>query len=315
MRGIWALGKGMTREDVALFCNVNTHTVLEWIHHFNERGIDGLIEKLRSGSPRRISVAQVEKQIIPLLNKPSCVGQVHWTAIKLHGYLTNQMGALVSYSTLLRYLHERGYCQRIPRSMPEPPDKKIWQQQREAFAIQMKNWLQDPNVELWFSDESGVEGDPRPRKRWVMKGSKPEIPYAGKHLRRNIIGAVCPGNGLLSAVIFAHCDTHIFQAFLDNLAAENSGKPNVRQIIILDNASWHKAKILNWYHFEPAYLPPYSPDFNPIERLWLRVKELFFADFFAKTAEELELRMIEALQHFYLNPQQVVSNCAISGNF
>jgi len=28
---------------------------------------------------------------------------------------------------------------------------------------------------------------------------------------------------------------------------------------------------MNWHHFEPMYLPPYSPDFNPIERLWLRI--------------------------------------------
>jgi transposase len=42
--------------------------------------------------------------------------------------------------------------------------------------------------------------------------------------------------------------------------------------LVLDNASWHKTKKLNWYHIEPLYLPPYSPDFNPIERLWQHLK-------------------------------------------
>ncbi len=315
MRGLWALGQGMKRADVALFCNVNEHTVLEWINRFNDKGIDGLIEKSRSGSPRKLTKEQVQEQIIPLLNEPSSVGQSHWTATKLHGHITAETKVDVSYSTLVRYLHEHGYCQRVPRPMPEPPDKEKWQQKREEFVTQMKEWLDDPNVELWFSDESGVEGDPRPRKRWVIKGSKPKIPYAGKHLRRNIIGAVCPQYGLLSTVIFSHCDTSVFQAFLDNLAAENPPKNDIKQIIVLDNASWHKSKKLNWHHFQPAYLPPYSPDFNPIERLWLRIKESFFADFFAKNSNELEQRIIQALQHFYTNPEQVVSNCAISGNF
>jgi len=40
---------------------------------------------------------------------------------------------------------------------------------------------------------------------------------------------------------------------------------------------------LNWHPFESRFLPPYSPDFNPIERLWLRLKADWFADFLTKT--------------------------------
>ncbi|MFO1511689.1 MAG: transposase [Verrucomicrobiota bacterium] len=49
-------------------------------------------------------------------------------------------------------------------------------------------------------------------------------------------------------------------------------KAGVRQLVIVDNASWHKSSRLNWHHFEPKFLPGYSPDFNPIERLRLRLK-------------------------------------------
>ena len=40
----------------------------------------------------------------------------------------------------------------------------------------------------WFADESGFEGDPRPRKRWDKKGSKTRVTKNGGHLRMN---AVC----------------------------------------------------------------------------------------------------------------------------
>ncbi|MEY3895325.1 MAG: superfamily endonuclease [Verrucomicrobiota bacterium] len=33
------------------------------------------------------------------------------------------------------------------------------------------------------------------------------------------------------------------------------------------NAGWHKSARLDWHHIKPVYLSPYSPDFNPIERL------------------------------------------------
>lgn len=315
IRGIWALGKGMSREMVALFCNVHEHTLIEWIKRFNGEGINGLIDRERRGAPRKISREQMEKQVIPLLNEPAKAGQEHWTAIKLHGHLTKELALNLSYPTLARYLHEHGYVTRIPRPMPEPADPQLWETQRQDFAQKLGQWLKDDAVELWFGDECGIEGDPRPRKRWVEKGSKPTIPYAGTHLRRNVIGAVCPQTGCLSTLIFSHCDTEIFQIFLDNLAKEVPSSPGKRQLLILDNASWHKSKTLNWHHFEPAYLPPYSPDFNPIERFWLRLKSDFFADFFTKKGDQLEERIVLGLQAFFAQPEKVKSNCAISGNF
>ncbi len=40
----------------------------------------------------------------------------------------------------------------------------------------------------------------------------------------------------------------------------------------MDNASWHKRKTTHWHNWQPMYLPPYSPDLNPIERIWLTIK-------------------------------------------
>ena len=111
-------------------------------------------------------------------------------------------------------------------------------------------------VELWFSDEYGVEADPRPRRRWVEPGSKPTVPYSGSHVRRNIIGAVRPADGAFSSLVLDHCNTDVFQVFLDTLAQEYPHKEGIRQILIMDNASWHKTKSLCWYHFEAQYLPP-----------------------------------------------------------
>jgi transposase len=68
-------------------------------------------------------------------------------------------------------------------------------------------------------------------------------------------------------------------------------------------------------HFEPRYLPPYSPDFSPIERFWLRLKNDFFADFFCRTGHDLEERIIKALRHFLGNADTVASQCRISENF
>jgi len=87
------------------------------------------------------------------------------------------------------------------------------------------------------------------------------------------------------------------------------GKPDKRQIIVMDNASWHKAKRLNWHHFEPVYLPPYSPDFNPIERLWLRVKADWFYDYIAHSRDELADRVEQAMRSFIDDKNKTASIC------
>ena len=77
IRAIWALFRGMHRADVALFCNIDEKTLLDWINGFNSSGIDGLIDRERKGAPRKIERQKVLAEIIPLLDAPAIVGQQH----------------------------------------------------------------------------------------------------------------------------------------------------------------------------------------------------------------------------------------------
>lgn len=78
---------------------------------------------------------------------------------------------------------------------------------------------------------------------------------------------------------------------------------------MLDNASSHKTKSLNWHHFEPEYLPPRSPDLNATERLWLRMKADWLNGCIAKTSEQLQDRLIEALCSLFDQPVILQSQC------
>ena len=66
-------------------------------------------------------------------------------------------------------------------------------------------------------------------------------------------------NGLTSTAVYKEANQLILACQL-----EVSPKPGTRLVLVLDNASWYKVKSLNWHHIEPMYLPPYSPDLNPI---------------------------------------------------
>ena len=124
---IRALLLGEAYESVYRIFNVSQRTLQRWVTRFNERGIDGLVEALRPGRPRRIAREQ-GPHLRELFAHPEQVGQRHWTARKFHGYLNEKVGLEVGYSTVVRWLHEQdfrlkvpGFCCRTTRTCPRAP--------------------------------------------------------------------------------------------------------------------------------------------------------------------------------------------------
>jgi transposase len=194
----------------------------------------------------------------------------------------------------------------VPQPWPDRQDEG----RRQEFKNNLGTLLQDPTVELWFGDESGFEADPRPRRRWAKKGEKARVTHNGGHVRMNATGMVCPRTGQAYFLEFSHTDGDVFQEFLNHANADLSPE-RPRQIFILDNASWHKRKCLNWGRFEPLYLPPYSPDLNPIERIWLLIKAEWFSDFVAQERQELIARLDKALLWAISRQEENKRTCAI----
>jgi transposase len=304
---IRALLLGQSRASVCQLFNRTDRMMRLWIELFNRGGIDALISRPKGGRPRKVKLERVRDLLVPALANPAQAGQVHGTGVKLHGYLKEQLAMELGYRTTIRWLHELDYHLRVPQPWPERQNEE----QRKVFLEELHTLSANPQVELWFGDECGVEGDPRPRRRWVQPGKPRTVPYLGDHIRQNVIGFVAPQSGSFFSLIVDGVDTDVFQFFLDEMAKAIPKKEGIRQLLILDNASWHKSTRLNWHHFEPKFLPGYSPDFNPIERLWLRLKADWFWDFIAHTPEKLTERLCTALKSFIDQPSKTASICSI----
>lgn len=290
LHAIKALILGIGREQVEKLFSISPRTLRAWVGAWNEQGIDGLIERSHPGRPAIIRSEQAE-HYKEILEQPGKVGEQHWTAVKFHGWLRREMDLEIGYSTVVRFLHEQGFCLKVPQPWPDRQDEQL----RQAFCARLREFVADENVELWFCDETGIQGDPRPRRRWAQKGSKPRVTHNGEHVRMNVCGMIAPRTGEAFLLEFSHSDTEVFQVFLDE-ANKDLALERKRQILIMDNASWHKSKSLQWGRFEPVYLPPYSPDLNPIERLWLVIKAEWFTDFIAKDRDALIDRLDKALR-------------------
>ena len=96
-----------------------------------------------------------------VLEKPVEADVAHWTGVTFQGWLRDELEVDVGYSTVIRFLHEQGFTWTVPQPWPDRQDEK----KRAEFREKLKERASDPEVELWFSDEMGVEGDPQGRRQ------------------------------------------------------------------------------------------------------------------------------------------------------
>lgn len=169
LAGLRALLMGFPTGQVAKLFGRSERMVRLWVAMFNAGGIDALTTKARGGRPRKVKLQRLRDLVVPVLEDPSQAGQFHWTGVKLHGWLQEQLALELGYRTVIRYLHELDYHLRVPQRWPERQN----QEERAAFLTQLQALREDPRVELWYGDECGVEGDPRPRRRWSERGEPP----------------------------------------------------------------------------------------------------------------------------------------------
>lgn len=302
---IRALMVGVPFELAAQTFNVCLRTLQRWVFHWNRFGIDGLLDDERTGRPRKLAAR--EGELATLAHDPSLAGRAHWTGVRFHGHLREALGIEVSYSTVIRFFHEQRLALKVPQPWPDRQDEEL----RGKFMEQLSIHLDNEEVEIWFGDETGIEGDSRARRRWAKVGTNPRTTKNGDHLRMNVCGIVAPRTGEAFLLEFTHSDRDTFQVFLDE-ANKALGLTRRRQILILDNASWHKGKTLRWGRFEPMFLPPYSPDLNPIEKLWRIMKAEWFTNFSAKDMDHLIERLDKALNWLIQRRQLNIQTCTIT---
>ena len=110
-----------------------------------------------------------------------------------------------------------------------------------------------------------------------------------------ILGALGLGGMVATMTIEAATDAEIFLAYLDHVLCPALRPGNV---VIMDNLSSHKVAGVHdriaAAGAELLYLPPYSPDLNPIEKAWAKLKQLL-RSVRARSAEALEHAIAELL--------------------
>jgi transposase len=143
---------------------------------------------------------------------------------------------------------------------------------RQAFVAELRTIAPE---DLIYLDESGVSTQmARPYAR-APRGQRVHATVPGGNWKMLTILGAMDHNGMLAAMtVEAATDSDVFFAYLENVLC-----PKLRpgHVVVMDNLSVHKVdgvrQRIEATGARVLYLPPYSPDLNPIEKLWSKLKK------------------------------------------
>lgn len=148
-------------------------------------------------------------------------------------------------------------------------------------------------VRLMFYDEAGFGRINKPKYCWCKKGIRPNVPC--HHIReyRYTYGAVEPLTGESFFLILPYCNTICMNVFLRELSR---AYPNDRLILVGDRASWHRAKALEIPdNIRFVFLPPATPEMNPIEQIWKEIRKRGFRNEIFKSLNKVIIRLSDTI--------------------
>ena len=131
-----------------------------------------------------------------------------------------------------------------------------------------------PDSERVYIDQMGIDEYIHREKARAVRGKRVKGCVSGKKYKRTNMIAAKRGKDILAPLEYKGTTDHILvEWWLINMLFPLLAAGCV---IILDSASFHRKKVLNAlaeeYGFSIIFLPPYSPDYNPLEKYWAWMK-------------------------------------------
>lgn len=137
-----------------------------------------------------------------------------------------------------------------------------------------------------FQDEAGFGRINKPKYCWCEKGVRPSVPC--HHIReyRYAYGAVEPLTGESFFLVLPYCNSDWMNEFLKKLSAKY---PDDTILLCCDGAAWHKSRSLKLPdNIQLFFIPPYTPEMNPIEQIWKELRKNFHNEVFASLEKVVE---------------------------
>lgn len=306
-RAAQAVLEGMAVVDVAAAYCVNRKTVSRWVTRLVNEGGAGLDRKTGSGRPRKLEELSEEELRSIVLRGALAFGYETdlWTVARLQRVITDEFQIPLSRNTVWRRLRDAGLTYRKPEREYYEIDEATREKWLRTEVPKIRRTVRKHRAILYFQDESNISLTAFLAKTWSPKGQAPKAKVTGKRAGVSATSAISRNGHLLFRLLEKRIASQEVIEFLEQMLRHHHRR---HLVVVMDQAPPHTSKkTRSWVESQTRlhtfYLPKYSPDWNPDEKVWNHLKHRELASHQAKTKDELKQLTRRRLQSMAKRPK------------
>lgn len=305
-----ALAQGQSVSEVAEMLSLGEQTVRDYRNQYLFKGMASLAYQSPPGRPRKLTQTQRHQLAEWIRASPQDSGYTSgcWNTPMIQDLIQRHFGVEYHPHYIATLLKNMGFSYQKARFVSDhlnEAKRLAWRQSRWPKILRQ---AKQRKALLLFGDEASFAQWGSLSYTWAPKGHQPEVPTSGKRKAYKVFGLIDYFSGRFFYKAHAgRFNSQSYAAFLLEVLSHTTQ----HVVVIQDGARYHTSKAMQEFFEAHAdrltieQLPAYSPDFNPIEHLWKKVKKeathlKYFPEF-----TDLQQEVDRALLHFAQTPREI----------
>jgi len=307
------LEQGKSRSKTINLTGVSLSSIKKWWKIYKTKGLDGLRLKKRGaklGNNRKLNEEQTNilEQILIKTN-PDRMGLNFslWTRQAIQNLVFDLWGIQIALRTITDYMKRLGFTPQKPIKLAYEQNPKLVEKWLKEDYPDIAKKAKKENAEIHWLDETGLSSYSNYLRGYSPKGKTPVLRMQAKRLSLNIISSISKLGKMRFMTYKKSLNTKVFIKFVSRLCKD----VNRKIFVILDNLAVHHSKIFTeWVNkredkIRVFYLPPFSPELNPDERLNRDLKTHFHSGALVKDKKELRKKIVNQLRKIQKMPSRI----------
>jgi len=304
-------------EPVAAILRLDVRTVEKYVAEFVIYGINGAPRKKSSGRPGKLSPHQKDELRQLIQDGPEKCGFTGacWRSPMIQELILNRFGVCYNVFYLAQLLRNLGFSWQKAAFVSDhlnEEKRRAWRRQTWPTILGL---VKERNALLLFGDEASFPQWGTLTYTWALRGEQPKVKTSGKRKGYKVFGLIEYFTGqLFYRGQEGRFNSESYLAFLRGVLEQTPGR---HLVIIQDGARYHTSAATKAFFAEQAerltvfQLPTYSPDYNPIEKLWKKIKQQDTHLHYFPTFESLTQKVETALLKFANAPEEILALCSL----
>jgi transposase len=313
---ILAVGDGRSFGEVAMVLRVHEKTVAAWVRGFCCYGIDGAPRLKPTGRPPKLTPAQKATLATLIAEGPLKAGLsgACWRSPMIQQLIYDRFGVFYNVFYIAQWLKNLGFSYQKAAFVADHLDDGKRHAWRTTTWPQMLRRAKERKALLLFGDEASFPQWGTLTYTWARRGQQPHVKTSGKRKGYKVFGLIDYFTGrFFYQGQEGRLNSAAYIAFLTRVLEQTTQ----HILLIQDGAKYHTSAATKAFftqqmaRLEVFQLPSYSPDYNPIEKLWKKVKKEGTHLQYFPTFEALTEKVEHALLKFANTPEEILSLCSL----